>query len=139
MKQRYLTLGLTGGCIVLAVAAFVINAGKDSKAPEITVKKGEVTYTEGDSYEALLEGISAEDDSDGDLSDKVFVDWIVQTGEDTAIVYYGVVDSHNNVGTAKKKITYITSENSGHADAEGDTPANQPEEDQTAQEPQEVL
>lgn len=145
MKQRVLTLGLAGGCIVLVIVAFIINAGRDHKAPEITVKKGEVTYTEGDSYEALLDGISAEDDSDGDLSDKVFVDRIVQTGENSAVVYYGVMDSHNNVGTAKKKITYITSENGGMQDSEDEVDqadqTDQQGEDPAAQDvpPQEAL
>lgn len=140
MKQRLLTLGLAGGCLVLAVIAFVINAGQDRKPPEITVKKGEVTYTEGDGYEALLDGVSAEDNSDGDLSDEVFVDRIVQTGEDTGMVYYGVMDSHNNVGTAMKKITYKTSEG-GDAEEpqEGeDTSADQPEQEPAVQEPQDT-
>lgn len=134
MKQRVITLGLAGGCIVLMIIAFIVNAGRDDEAPEITVEKGEVTYTEGDSYEALLDGVSAEDDSDGDLSDKVFVDKIVQTGENSAVVYYGVMDSHNNVGTAKKKIAYRTSESdeagveedqTDQADPAGEDPASQ--------------
>lgn len=134
MKQRVITLGLAGGCIVLMIIAFIVNAGRDDEAPEITVEKGEVTYTEGDSYEALLDGVSAEDDSDGDLSDKVFVDKIVQTGENSAVVYYGVMDSHNNVGTAKKKIAYRTSESdeagveedqTDQADPAGENPASQ--------------
>lgn len=134
MKQRVITLGLAGGCIVLMIIAFIVNAGRDDEAPEITVEKGEVTYTEGDSYEALLDGVSAEDDSDGDLSDKAFVDKIVQTGENSAVVYYGVMDSHNNVGTAKKKIAYRTSESdeagveeeqTDQADPAGENPASQ--------------
>lgn len=134
MKQRVITLGLAGGCIVFMIIAFIVNAGRDDEAPEITVEKGEVTYTEGDSYEALLDGVSAEDDSDGDLSDKVFVDKIVQTGENSAVVYYGVMDSHNNVGTAKKKIAYRTSESdeagveedqTDQADPAGENPASQ--------------
>lgn len=115
MKQRLVMLALAAGCIVLAVAGALVYLGQDRKAPEITVEDTEISYTEGGDYEELLEGVTAEDNIDGDLTDQVFVDKIIQTGEDTGIVYYGVVDKHHNVGTARRTIMYHLSENSGEA------------------------
>lgn len=111
MKQRLIALMLAAGCIVLGVIAFLLYAGQDRKAPKIKVKEASITYTEGDNYDSLMEGISAKDNVDGDLSDEVFVDKIVPTENGQAIVYYGVMDSSRNVGTAKRKITYIMKDN----------------------------
>ena len=130
MRQRLLVLALAAGCILLGAAAFLVRIGQDRTPPEITVKEQKISYTEGDDYKVLMKGVSAKDNIDGDLSDEVFVDRIVPIGEDSAIVYYGVMDKHNNVGTAKRKITY-------HA-AEKEAGEGQPEdaasEEQTAEE-----
>ena len=115
MKQRLVMLALAAGCIVLAVAGALVYLGQDRKAPEITVEDTEISYTEGGDYEELLEGVTAEDNIDGDLTDQVFVDKIIQTGEDTGIVYYGVMDEHHNVGTARRTITYHLSEDGDEA------------------------
>mgnify|MGYP001851974791 CR=1 FL=1 len=115
MKQRLVMLALAAGCLVLAVAGALVCLGQDRKAPEITVEDTEISYTEGGDYEELLEGVTAEDNIDGDLTDQVFVDKIIQTGEDTGIVYYGVMDKHHNVGTARRTITYHLSENGDEA------------------------
>ena len=115
MKQRLVMLALAAGCIVLAVAGALVYLGQDRKAPEITVEDTEISYTEGGDYEELLEGVTAEDNIDGDLTDQVFVDKIIQTGEDTGVVYYGVMDKHHNVGTARRTITYHLSEDGEEA------------------------
>lgn len=120
MRQQLLAFALAAGCVVLAAAAFFVRMGQDCTPPEITLKKEQITYTEGEDYGVLMKGISAKDNLDGDLSEQIFVDRIVPSGEKTAVVYYGVMDSHNNVGTAKRKITYHAVEK-----AEGDV---QPEE-----------
>lgn len=127
MKQRLVMLALAAGCIVLAVAGALVYLGQDRKAPEITVEDTEISYTEGGDYEELLEGVTAEDNIDGDLTDQVFVDKIIQTGEDTGIVYYGVMDKHHNVGTARRTITYHLSENSGEAVTEQTEEADEAE------------
>lgn len=106
MKQRIVTLLLTAGCAVFGVIGFFVYAGQDHTAPKIKVEKQSITYTEGEDYAALLAGISAKDNIDGDLSDKVFVDKIVPTQKGKAVVYYGVMDQSKNVGTARRKITY---------------------------------
>lgn len=130
MRQRLLVFVLAAGCIALGAAAFLVWAGQDHTPPEITIKKEKITYTEGDDYTALLKGVSAEDNVDGDLTGEVFVDRIVPAGEDSAVVYYGVMDKHNNVGTAKRKITYHAADKA----AEEGQPEDAASEEQPAEE-----
>ena len=132
MKQRLVMLALAAGCIVLAVAGALICLGQDRKAPEITVEDTEISYTEGGDYDELLEGVTAEDNIDGDLTDQVFVDKIIQTGEDSGIVYYGVMDKHHNVGTARRTITYHLSENGDEAVTEQTEEEAEDEEEEAA-------
>lgn len=107
MKQRVVALVLLASCAVLGVAAFFISGAKDKKAPKITVSEAKVSYIEGDSHDSLLEGISAKDNRDGDLTDEVFIDRIIpKAGNEKAIVYYAVTDKSHNVGTAKRTVAY---------------------------------
>ena len=95
------------GCIVFGMISVVLYLRQDHTPPEITIEEADITYTEGEAYTALMEGVTAKDDQDGDLTDEVFVDRVIPTGEDTAMVYYGVIDSAKNVATKGRKITYI--------------------------------
>lgn len=126
MKQRLLALVLAAGCVVLGIIAFLVHVGQDRTPPKITIEEAEVTYAEGDDYGALLEGVSAKDNKDGDITDKVFIDKIVQTSEDTATVYYGVIDSSKNVGTAKRKVAYQAGDGTSE-DSSGDTASEEGE------------
>lgn len=60
--------------------------------------------------------VKAEDKEDGDLTKEVFVEKIVPVKDNKAIVYYGVLDKHQNVGTATKEVEYLT----GDAQTGGD-------------------
>lgn len=131
MKHRGLALIMAAACAVLTVIAAFIYLRQDNKPPEIKIEERDITYTEGDGYEALMEGVSAMDKVDGDLTGKVFVSKIVLTGDDSAIVYYGVMDEHKNIGTARRRVTYRSvaqedpeaEETSGVAGAEGENGA----------------
>lgn len=107
MKQRIITIFLLVSCVILGVAAFFVSVTKDKKAPVISVSEKEITYVEGAGYSSLLEGVTAEDNRDGDVTDKVFVDRVIpMAGEEEAIVYYAAADKSNNVGTAKRVVKY---------------------------------
>lgn len=107
MKQRLLTVILAAGCIACGIVGFGINKRQDCQVPEIIIGKNNITYTEGNTYDTLLQDVTAEDNVDGNLTDKIFVDKVIALENDRAMVYYGVVDSGNNVGIAKRKIQYI--------------------------------
>lgn len=136
MKQRWLTVVLLAGCVILGVAACIMYIGQDRKPPVISTKKVDITYREGDNYSTLLEGVTAEDNRDGDLTDKIFVDKIVPMEGGKAVVYYGVMDKKKNVGTATRVVTYESVdgiEQSGTdgkeaEDANAQEPDNKPED-----------
>lgn len=130
MKQEKLVAVLIAGCLILGGVALVVRGSQDRQAPVIKVKKADLTYQEGQGYGELLKGVSAEDNRDGDLTDEVFVDRVVQIKDGKAIVYYGVMDKAKNVGTAKRIVNYVEDENA-HPKTE-DTAAENTEQSQDA-------
>ena len=106
-KLRITGTVLLAACVILGVISFVIYTGQDHTAPEITVEEANLTYTEGQDYKELMTGVTAQDNRDGDLTEEVFVDKVIPTGESSAVVYYGVIDSAKNVGTASRTVSYV--------------------------------
>lgn len=129
MNQRVVTGLLTAGCIALAGAGYMTYKNQDRIAPEIKVNQSKkMAYTEGEDYGKLLEGVTAQDDKDGDLTSEVFVEKVVPVSKKKAVVYYGVTDKANNVGTASREVTYQVAEGS---DAAEDTASEDIAEDTT--------
>lgn len=123
MKQRLITIVLLLGCVAVGAVGVLAYKKQDRTAPVITVSDKKMSYTAGDPYDQLLEGVTATDNKDGDLTDEVFVDRVVPTSKKKAVVYYGVMDKSNNVGTARKTVTYRGDNNMG-SDAEDIAPAD---------------
>ena len=117
MNQRMVTGLLTAGCIALAGAGYMTYKNQDRTAPEIKVDQSKkIAYTEGEDYGKLLEGVTAQDEKDGDLTNEVFVEKVVPVSKKKAVVYYGVTDKAKNVGTARREVTYQTAEDSDAAE-----------------------
>lgn len=122
MNQRVVTGLLTAGCIALAGAGYMTYKNQDRTAPEIKVDQSKkIAYTEGEDYEKLLEGVTAQDDKDGDLTSEVFVEKVVPVSKKKAVVYYGVTDKAKNVGTASREVTYQAAEDTAQDTASEDT------------------
>ena len=68
MKHRLVLMTLIAGCVLFAAAGALVYLGKDRTAPEITIKKEEISYTEGEDTTVLLTGVTAKDNIDGDLT-----------------------------------------------------------------------
>ena len=117
MNQRVVTGLLTAGCIALAGAGYMTYKNQDRTAPEIKVDQSKkIAYTEGEDYGKLLEGVTAQDDKDGDLTSEVFVEKVVPVSKKKAVVYYGVTDKAKNVGTASREVTYQAAEDTDAAE-----------------------
>lgn len=102
MNQRVVTGLLTAGCIALAGAGYMTYKNQDRTAPEIKVDQSEkIAYTEGEDYGKLLEGVTAQDDKDGDLTSEVFVEKVVPVSKKKAVVYYGVTDKAKKCRNSK--------------------------------------
>lgn len=136
MKQRVIWTIMAAACIVLAAISAFVYISQDHTPPEISIEKMDITYTEGDSYESLLEGVTATDNIDGDLTDQVFVDRIIATGEDTAVVYYGVTDKAQNVATKKRTITYHSKRSDTESTQESTEEETEVQEEATQEEEQ---
>ncbi len=79
----------------------------DNTIPQITIENEliEVDFHADD--EALLQGVTAYDGKDGDLTDKIIVESVSRFVDDGICkVTYAVCDSNNNVTTAVRKIRY---------------------------------
>ena len=102
-------------CAVFFVAALALlgvymvrdKAGQDRAEPVIKVDGDRIEVSVKDSEEALLQGVTAEDAEDGDLTDKVIVESIGRFGADGCrTVTYAVIDSDSLVGHATRKLAY---------------------------------
>ena len=134
MNQRVVTGLLTAGCIALAGAGYMTYKNQDRTAPEIKVDRSEkIAYTEGEDYGKLLEGVTAQDDKDGDLTSEVFVEKGVPVSKKKAVVYYGVTDKANNVGTASREVTYQAAEDSDAAEDTAQATASEEASEDTTQ------
>ena len=104
--------GILAGLIVLCLALFAGTAAVmvtgDRKGPEIAVPSGaDVTYEEGSDTALLLEGVTATDDRDGDVTDSVIIENIFPNDDRTgASVIYAAKDSHNNVTKVTRRVNY---------------------------------
>lgn len=128
MEGKVVTGILAAAGAVLLGASLVVMTGQDRTPPVIKVGKAELTYTEGDSYDGLLADVTAKDDKDKDLTDKVFVDRIITTADGGhAVVIYGAIDSSNNVATVKRTVNYAA-----------EPGAEKPKEEEVSQEEQKV-
>ena len=58
-------------CLILGAVTVVLKLAEDDQPPEIQIQESELTYTEGDDFETLLEGVTATDNRDGDVTDSM--------------------------------------------------------------------
>lgn len=92
--------------VVLLVVCLVLYLGKDRKGPEIFFdEEKQIEYTEGMDEALLLEGITAVDEKDGDVSDSLLVEKVAGTNGKEVIVTYVARDGANNVGKASRAFT----------------------------------
>ncbi|MCR5798821.1 MAG: hypothetical protein K6G69_01985 [Lachnospiraceae bacterium] len=82
-------------------AFFYIN--KDGQRPKISFTENTAVYTADIGNDILLEGVSAQDNVDGDITDRVVVEKILENRDDnSAVVYYAVCDYSGNVSKASR-------------------------------------
>ena len=96
-------------CAALLAGNVVVYIGEDRKGPEISVPQEEITYVAGTDTSALLNGVTAQDNRDGDVTDTVTIESIIPNADQTgASVIYVAKDSKNNVTKETRTIMYST-------------------------------
>ena len=90
------------------MAYFVIKvAGNDTTGPQITIDNDRIEISVQDDTSALLEGVSAIDDRDGDVTLSIMIESLSNIFNDNErIVTYAAVDKSHNVTTAKRTVVY---------------------------------
>lgn len=94
----------------LGVICICLNTVSDNKGPVIRIDESkELTFQEGEDESILLQGVTATDTRDGDVTDSVRVDTIIVDG-DVIKVKYAAKDSKNNITISEKyrEIKYIS-------------------------------
>lgn len=97
MSTKGLTIGFfIADAALIAVCAFFY-LQMDRTAPVITLPDTEQTYTIGTDIDQLLDGVTAYDSHDGDVTASLLIEKVTETGNSEVIVTYAAVDSSNNV------------------------------------------
>lgn len=79
----------------------------DKTIPVITVEEEVVEVSLKATDEEILKGVTAHDEKDGDLTDKIIIESISRfTEKGVSKVTYAVCDSNNNVAKATRKIRF---------------------------------
>ena len=122
-------------CAALLAGNVVVYIGEDRNGPEISVPQEEITYVAGTDTSALLNGVTAQDDRDGDVTDTVTIESIIPNADQTgASVVYVAKDSKNNVTKETRTILYSTDANQTAAQAAAEqAAADQAAAEQAAQ------
>lgn len=107
-KKHYILVAI----LVLTVATFlgyraVMATVRDSQSPEISVPEGTLELTMAATEKELLQGITASDKRDGDVTASLIVEKIGNVGADhTATVTYAAFDTAGNVAKASRKVQF---------------------------------
>ena len=109
--NKGLKITLTVIAVVLTALSVLTVILSDSKGPRITVEQRSITYVNGDDKTSLLDGVSAYDANDGDVTVSLIVkDITVLNSGDTAKVTYAARDNNNNISEAYRIVTYVDSD-----------------------------
>ena len=105
MKQsKIIAIAFMIGNLVLIIFCAVFYLKADRKAPQFSFGASELTYAEGMDSSLLLTGITAVDDKDGDLTDRIVVEKVVWNPQrDAVVVYYAVSDQAGNVSKISRQ------------------------------------
>lgn len=79
---------------------------KDDTAPVITLENDTMTVSAYDGEAALLAGVTAEDNRDGDLTSSIIIEKKTPLEDGKRTVTYAVIDQAGNVGRAERTVKY---------------------------------
>lgn len=104
-------IALLAGCAVCVVAfqgyLFVSRSAEDHTGPQITFDKQQIRVSVKDSETALLGGVTAWDDKDGDVTSSVVVEGVSDlTADHIAKVTYAAFDEAGNVTKTQREVVY---------------------------------
>lgn len=121
MKKGILAL-LMIGCIAAGGLYYWMGTKEDKVPPVISFSDELVLYREGEDMEMLLQGVTAEDEVDGDVTDSVVVESVLPMKSQTsATVIYYAKDKSNNISQASRRVEYRPADGADWLDYEPET------------------
>ena len=106
MKQeRFAGLVLSIANIILIVFCLFFYIRMDRTVPVIEFQSNNLVYVSGTTNETkLFEGITAYDSNDGDITDRIVIEKMIEDEEEsTIVVFYAVCDKAGNVAKASRE------------------------------------
>lgn len=98
------------GFVLIGVlsTSLIIYMHEDKEGPAIQVSIPDITYTEGNDTKELLQGVTAVDTKDGDVSDSLIIESIIPLRQNTtARVTYAAKDKSSRITKKSIIINYI--------------------------------
>lgn len=109
--MKYLRIGVSLMCVLsLAVFAvfYVKEQQKDTTYPEITIDGEIIDISLKMTEQELFKGVTAYDEKDGDITDKLIVESVSKFIEEgVCVVTYSVCDDDNHATSATRKIRFV--------------------------------
>lgn len=123
MKKVVLAL-LILGCIGAGSLYYWMGTKEDTQPPVISFSDELVLYREGKDTDMLLQGVTASDEIDGNVTDTVVVESVLPMKSQTAatVIYYAK-DRSNNVTQASRRVEYRPADGADWLDYEPETEA----------------
>lgn len=113
MSKKVWILLLSLICVIGGSLSIFLYINTDRKGPEILLSSERITYRADDDTSVLLEGVTAIDDVDGDVSDSLIVEAIYPSADGKkAKIIYAAMDSSNNVTKKQRIVDYESAEES---------------------------
>ena len=107
-KRDLLCLGVTALCLVLLVGYRIVDGlCSDTTRPVISFDTESLTLSVQDDRAILLQGVTASDDTDGDVSASLLIENIrLKSSDGLAEVAYAAFDSAGNIAKVTREIRY---------------------------------
>ena len=106
MRKKIVQFLIFADILLLALCIFSY-VTRDRKGPVLTLPEESIIYVEGADYSVLLNGATATDEEDGDVSENIRIYSIsVMDDDEHALVTYSVCDNSYNFTKVSKTIGY---------------------------------
>lgn len=97
-RNRWIVICIIVINIFIICGCVFLLARQDNTAPEFRFQTSDYTYLKSDGEKPLLQNILAYDDQDGNITERIVIEKIVENQDNsTAVVYYAVSDMAGNV------------------------------------------
>ena len=130
MKQgRLAGIIFSAASAALIVIYIILSIGLDRSAPEFSYQETNILYKAGMDLSELLTGVSAYDSVDGDMTERIVVEKVIEDRESgSAVVFYAVSDLSGNAAKSSRVFKAVFNGMDGEADiVEEESEGNFPE------------